>query len=105
MSKEAQNVEEVMELVKQLTSEDKARVLLQIAMMQDRYLKPEPIEHETPASEICDGMDSATPMDKASVIRWLALTLEGDLKAKRPHSQKLQSTVPNNRQAELPKLE
>ena len=104
MSKGSKHVEEVMELVNQLTPEDKARVLLQIAMMQGNYLSPEPIEHETPASEICDGMDSATPMDKASVIRWLALTLEGDLKAKRTHSQKSQSTVPNNPQAELPNL-
>ena len=63
------------------------------------------LERETHVSEMCDGLDSGTPWDKASVIWWLAQTLEGDLKDSQSQAKKPRNALPKKRQTELPNLE
>ena len=105
MSEQPPSVKEVMALAKQLPPKERARVLWRIALTLKNHLNAELIERETPVSDMCEGLDSATPWDKASIIWWLALTLEGDLVPKRLQSKKLKDATSNKRQAELPNLE
>ena len=105
MSSEVTTVKEIMALAKQLPPKDRARVLWRIALTLENHLNTEPIERETPISEMCSRLDSATPWDKASVIWWLARVLEGDLAATRLQSQQPRAATPSKRQAELPDLE
>ena len=105
MSDQSPSVKEVMTLAKQLPPKDRARVLWRIALTLENHLNTELIERETPVSDMCDGLDSATPWDKASIIWWLALTLEGDLAPKSSQFQKPETATSVKRQAELPNLE
>jgi len=105
MSDQSPSVKEVMTLAKQLPPKDRARVLWRIALTLENHLNTELIERETPVSDMCGGLDSATPWDKATVIWWLALTLEGDLSPKPSQSKKPKTATPIKRQAELPNLE
>lgn len=105
MSEQPPSVKEVMALAKQLPPKDRARVLWRIALTLENHLNTELIERETPVSDMCDGLDSATPWDKASIIWWLALTLEGDLAPKPSQFQKPKTATSVKRQAELPNLE
>lgn len=105
MSDQSPSVKEVMTLAKQLPPKDRARLLWRIALTLENHLNTELIERETPVSDMCDGLDTATPWDKASIIWWLALTLEGDLAPKSSQFQKPKTATSVKRQAELPNLE
>ncbi len=105
MSEQVPSVKEVMALAKQLPPKDRARVLWRIALTLENHLNAELIERETPVSDMCGGLDTATPWDKASAIWWLALTLEGDLKDGQSQAKKSKEGIPKKRRSELPNLE